>query len=53
MQTVGHNLATEQQQINNLACEKKKTKEMDVEGEWASLKGKGGVAGRHIGVVIF
>ena len=23
---------------------------MDVEGEWASLKGKGGVGGRHIGV---
>ena len=35
---------------NNLACEKKKKKEMDVEGEWASLKGKGGVGGRHTGV---
>ena len=23
---------------------------MDVEGEWASLKGKGGVRGRHTGV---
>lgn len=35
MQTVGHNLATEQQQINNLACEKKRKRWM--------LKGNGQV----------
>lgn len=48
MQTVRYNLATEQQQITWRV--KKKKKEMDVEGEWASLKGKGGVGGRHTGV---
>lgn len=32
MQTVGHNLATEQQQINNLACEKKKRKRWMLKG---------------------
>ena len=38
---------------NNLVGDDKKfaeKKELKVEGEWASLKGKGGVGGRHVGV---